>query len=193
MVAGDNAQLDPIMRYSWKTEDRPPIVEFVPFLSAYDTISRRGEDLDDDIINTIPLTVTHRLPPLACHLINKGNLWPDDLRCFPRPLDPLIQNQSTEATLEELWSFETEDNPFSGIYLIVHNEENSSGSNPVEVQIVQNLVNARPGGLDDRLQILTPRTLQQRAFQTPNIRATWPDGKQIPRRPMDRCDCFRNQ
>ena len=31
MVAGDNAQLDPIMRYSWKTEDRPPIVEFVPF------------------------------------------------------------------------------------------------------------------------------------------------------------------
>ena len=38
MLAGDNRQLSPIVSHDWEREDRPPVVLYQPYYSAYDAI-----------------------------------------------------------------------------------------------------------------------------------------------------------
>ncbi|NES93347.1 MAG: AAA family ATPase [Okeania sp. SIO2B9] len=38
MLAGDHRQLTPIITHDWENEDRPPVVYYQPYVSAYQAI-----------------------------------------------------------------------------------------------------------------------------------------------------------
>jgi hypothetical protein len=155
MLAGDHRQLAPITAHDWEREDRPPVVIYQPYTSAYDAVLRLREEtnLPDTAIRRSALTFSFRLPPLVRDLIARLYRRDDiDLDGTPRATNAPA-NQI--GTWESVWAGET------GLFLVVHNERDSRKSNLLEATIIQRVLAAsepRPVG---SVGIVTPHRAQR--------------------------------
>ncbi len=170
MLAGDHHQLSPIIAHDWDQEDRPTVILYQPFLSAYDSMRRIKEHphLTDRSITISPLTYTYRLPQVVRNLI--ARLYREDQVDLQGRMD--LSNKISlpqNASWETVWGGET------GLFLVVHNERSSRKSNPTEIAIIQHLLQAftdKKGNRNipkEHIALVTPhrtqRTLLKQAFE----------------------------
>jgi hypothetical protein len=156
MLAGDNRQLSPITAHDWEREDRPPVIKYQPFLSAYDAISnlRRVESMTNSKIRLSSLKYTFRLPADVRDLI--ARLYREDHVILVGQDTRDHQNfTDTENVFEKIWQVST------GIFLITHNERDSRKSNVLEAKIVKKIVESNNALPPDSVAIITPHRAQR--------------------------------
>ena len=72
MLAGDHQQLQPIVAHDWENEDRPPVVLYQPYTSAFVAVQNIGrKEPDPSKIFQSPLRFSFRLPLEIRELINR--------------------------------------------------------------------------------------------------------------------------
>lgn len=155
LLAGDHQQLPPIVAHDWLNEDRPPVVLYQPFTSAYVAIQNIGrEQLDNSKVCQSPLRYTFRLPPEIRELVNR--LYGQENALHGRPGAPYFPQQVASRNVwESVWHGET------GLYLIIHDEQHSKLSNKVEAYIIEQIL-ARCGAcLPNSVAIITPHRAQR--------------------------------
>jgi superfamily I DNA and/or RNA helicase len=155
LLAGDHRQLAPILAHDWEREDRPPIVLYQPFASAYEairTIIERGV-LERASLLQSALTFTFRLPPLIRDLISRlYRLDAVELDGLPRPANA---RPAGGTAWEMAWAGTT------GLFLLMHNERTSKQLNTVEGNIVSQLLQAAPALPANSVGIITPHRAQR--------------------------------
>ena len=142
MLAGDNRQLAPIAAHDWEQEDRPPMQHYQPFNSAYDAVLRIINDagVAPACARQSALTYTFRLPPLIRELIARVyDLDAIELQ-GPRGGAPPAprRGDAGDQGWASVWSEPT------GLVLAVHSERASRNSNPVEAEIIRQILAAAP-------------------------------------------------
>jgi hypothetical protein len=156
MLAGDNRQLSPIVSHDWEREDRPPVVLYQPYYSAYDAIRNLKTigGLSDQAIVQSALSFTFRLPPvireLIARLYQRDNIELDGLT-------PQVAASTTETVTgwQRIWQHAT------GLYLVVHNERQSRKSNELEADIIEAILNAGNPQPQASIGIVTPHRAQR--------------------------------
>ncbi|MBE9203994.1 AAA family ATPase [Synechocystis salina LEGE 06099] len=126
MLAGDHRQLAPIITHDWDNEDRPPVLLYQPYVSAYQAIQNLKENSDVEIPNESilrsALNYTFRLPPIIRELI--ARLYrKDNIELQGKEKDRDIENNEIIGAWERLLQ------DSGGLYLIIHNERESKRSN----------------------------------------------------------------
>ncbi len=159
ILAGDHRQMQPIQRHDWEREDRKPIEEHVPFLSALNFLRYlRGEPVDieylyrdppelNDPDETIPvhrLEETHRLPEISAKMHT-------DLFYSQDGITLRSVGDSGEIPIEDLDIPEDETHPVSKtlnpenkVTLLLHNDEQATRASLVEQILVCSLIGRLP-------------------------------------------------
>jgi len=157
MLAGDHRQLAPIVKHEWVDENRPPAVQFKPFLSAFQSVLniKMGHPaLNNQMLVDSKLTLSYRLPPEIADLIHP--IYDQDginLRTRKkRGTKPVSESKNP---WERIWQRET------GLFLVVHTEAESRTYNHVEAEIVQALVNAGGHQKPNSIALITPYRAQR--------------------------------
>ncbi len=164
MLSGDHRQLAPIVAHDWEGEDRPPVIIYQPFVSAYsaiDSLAEQSPEISSNAICRSRLNFTFRLPPAIRDLISRLYLL-DDIQ-----LEGLTEtNPSTEfdqesnfGSWESVWSGE------SGLFLVLHSERESRQYNELEAEIIDNILSANPNLDDGSVAIVTPYRAQRSLLQ----------------------------
>ena len=137
LLAGDHRQLAPIMAHDWEREERPPARLYQPHVSAYEAVRRlkQSPGVSDAAILQSALTYTFRLPPAIRDLIARLYRL-DDIKLTGRPDEPSTSQFPSPDLWRRLWQGET------GLFLVVHDERASRQSNPLEVRLIQTLLDA---------------------------------------------------
>lgn len=158
MLAGDHRQLAPIVTHDWENEDRPPVVLYQPYVSAYQSIQNLKDNseihINDREILRSALDFTHRLPPVIRELI--ARLYrKDDIELKGKEQAKKIEEKEITGTWHKLLQGNR------GLYLVLHSEHQSRHSNVVEVEIVKQILNA--GGVipNGSVAIVTPHRAQR--------------------------------
>jgi len=148
LLVGDHRQMQPIQRHEWEDEDREPIEENVPFLSALDFLRYlRGEEgADIEYLPTDPpelpdpdralpvhrLRETHRLPPESAQMHTDLFYEQDGIT---------LESAGADQDLPQVGGSVGEIlDTTNRITLIVHDESHSQKSNPVEQAIITDLL-----------------------------------------------------
>ncbi|RCJ22551.1 hypothetical protein A6770_29795 [Nostoc minutum NIES-26] len=160
MLAGDHRQLAPIVTHDWENEERPPVVFYQPYVSAYQAIQNLKENLDiadkvpDEAILRSALDFTHRLPPvireLIARLYRKDNI---ELKGKEKFQD--IEAKEVTGNWERLLQGNR------GLYLVLHSERQSRRSNIIEAKIIKQILNAGGEISDASVAIVTPHRAQR--------------------------------
>jgi hypothetical protein len=161
MLAGDYLQLDPIVSHEWEKEDRPPIVLYHPFASAYEAIRDLDEkwDITDEQIHLAKLTTTYRLQKDNLDLV---------MPLYKREgidLDRPTQNRpSTPPTFSTkpwscVWDNQTD------VYLVTHSEKESWLNNEVEVRIIEQIMASGGPHPCGSISIITPHCAQRSSLK----------------------------
>lgn len=157
MLAGDNRQLAPIVAHDWENEDRPPAQHYQPFKSAYEAMLRiinESRPLPSECLQS-PLTYTFRLPPIIRELISRiyGGLDNIDLEGPGRnaPNDAPAQCGSWE----DIW------HEGEGLILVVHDERGSRQSNPLEAEVIEEILRSSPELPENSVAVITPHRAQR--------------------------------
>lgn len=163
MLAGDHRQLAPIVTHDWENEDRPPVVLYQPYVSAYQAIQNLKENLDvnvtDESILRSALDFTHRLPPVIRELI--ARLYrKDDIELKGKEKDQGIEEKEVTGTWQKLLQGN------GGLYLVLHSERQSRRSNKVEVEIIKQILDAGGEITDGSVAIVTPHRAQRTLLKT---------------------------
>ncbi|WP_020607669.1 AAA domain-containing protein [Spirosoma spitsbergense] len=161
MLAGDHRQLSPIIAHDWESEDRPPVMLYKPYVSAYQAIWDIRQQVEKHIITeksliVSQLTHTFRLPSEVVKLISK--LYKKDgieLQGRPTRQLPIDWSSLAIATWPRVWY------PCEGVFLITHNERLSKKSNEIEVQIIERIMKASTNLGDGSTAIVTPHRAQR--------------------------------
>ena len=163
MLAGDHRQLAPIITHDWKNEDRPPVLLYQPYVSAYQAIQNLKENADikvsEQSILRSALSFTFRLPPVIREVI--ARLYRQD--------NIELQGQDNDNNVEEheiqgTWVNLLQEN--RGLYLVLHSERESKRSNQLEVEIIKNILDAGDELSDGSTAILTPHRAQRSLLRT---------------------------
>jgi len=148
ILVGDHRQMQPIQKHDWEEEDREPIEQHVPFLSALDFIRYlRGEtdleyfdrpvEVPDDPDETLPvhrLNVTYRLPQESADMHTDLFYEDDDINLVSASdRDELPDVDGPAADI-----LNTDDR----VTLLVHNENQSQKTNAVEQALIAEVLNA---------------------------------------------------
>lgn len=152
LLAGDDKQLAPIVAHNWEEEERPPIVHYQPYASAFEAVHViwRDADLPGEALVRSPLEFSFRLP--------------SEVRSLIRPIyeDVEIEGRETQPEpgtggdpLEQLWLGET------GLFLVEHDERGSVQSNPLEAQLVRRIIEAAPELGEGDVAVMTPHRAQR--------------------------------
>jgi hypothetical protein len=174
LLAGDHRQLAPILAHDWEREERPPARQYRPHVSAYEAVRalKRDSDVPDAAITRSALTYTFRLPPVLRDLI--GRLYqldgltltgredhPPALKNPPAPNSGEVGMGGSGGQLWQcLWQNET------GLFLVVHDERGSRQSNPVEAQIIQEILEAAGANLPPKsVGVVVPHRAQRGLLQ----------------------------
>jgi len=147
LLAGDHRQLAPIVGHDWASEDRPPVVLFQPFVSAYEAVRslQAGQSLTPAQITQSALSYTFRLPAEIRELLTR--LYRQDgIELAGRAAEPRLPG--TSSGWDRLWEGD------GGLYLVTHDERTSKQSNPVEAGIIREILAA-----GERLGKLTPSSV----------------------------------
>jgi hypothetical protein len=165
MLAGDHRQLAPIVAHDWEREDRPPVILYQPYVSAYqavDNLAQNHPGISDRSIRRSALSYTFRLPPAIRDLIARLYRL-DDIELeglAQESTDTTSQISPTGETWERVWEGET------GLYLVTHSERESRRSNELEAQIIERVLEASPELPDGSIAIVTPYRAQRSLLQT---------------------------
>jgi superfamily I DNA and/or RNA helicase len=165
LLAGDNRQLAPISAHDWEREDRPPMQHYQPFNSAYDAVLRIITDaqVSPACARQSALTFTFRLPPLIRELIARVyDLDQIELQGVDHPQLPTASRRRQRQGWASVWA-----DP-AGLVLIVHSERGSRHSNPIETEIIREVLAAAPGNVQirDSVAIITPHRAQRAMLRT---------------------------
>jgi hypothetical protein len=142
--------------HDWEREDRPPIVLYQPYYSAYDAIRNLKAigGLADNAIVQSALSFTFRLPPvireLIARLYQRDNIELDGLT--PQAV---AAPGGEVAGWQRIWQHST------GLYLIVHNERQSRKSNELEADIIEAILAAGTPQPQASIGIVTPHRAQR--------------------------------
>ena len=163
MLAGDHRQLAPIITHDWDNEDRPPVLLYQPYVSAYQAIQNLKEDseveLSDQSILRSALSYTFRLPPIIRELI--ARLYrKDNIELQGKKRDKNIEQDEITGTWEKLLQGN------GGLYLVIHDERESKRSNQLEVEIIKKILEAGGELSDSSTAILTPHRAQRSLLKT---------------------------
>ncbi|MFP5262374.1 MAG: AAA domain-containing protein [Blastocatellia bacterium] len=167
MLTGDHRQLAPIVAHDWDREDRPPVVLYQPFVSAYEAVQRIkrnisvGTPIPDEAILLSSLCYTFRLPAEIRELISRLYRL-DEIELQGPPMGnalPLVPGESVNAW-QSVWEGET------GLYLVSHNERESKQSNEIEVNIIERILDAGGERPSNSIAIVTPHRAQRTLLQT---------------------------
>ncbi|HAX80626.1 MAG TPA: hypothetical protein DCY88_33520 [Cyanobacteria bacterium UBA11372] len=164
MLAGDRRQLAPIVTHDWENEDRPPVVIYQAYVSAYQAIQNLKENSDiklsDEAILRSTLSLTFRLPSVICELIARIYRLDDIELQGKAKIEDTEENQVIDGTWEKLLQGN------SGLYLVLHSERLSRLSNPVEVEIIKQILDAGGEIADGSVAIITPHRAQRTLLKT---------------------------
>ena len=153
MLAGDHRQLAPIVAHDWENEDRPPVILYQPFTSAYEAIQNIESKVSNSAVAQNALRYTHRLPAEIRELISRlYRLDNIELEGRPQEQYPL---ELLENGWEKIWETET------GLYLVTHNERESKLSNEAELAIVEQILASSGVQPADSIAIVTPHRGQR--------------------------------
>lgn len=163
MVIGDHRQLTPIISHEWDREDRPPVVLYQPYVSAYEAVQRIkqnfGTMIQDESILLSSLSYTFRLPAEIRDLI--GRLYRlDDINLQGSAIATSSLALTTANALQQVWSGRT------GLYLVLHNERESKQSNETEANIIEQILNLGGARASDSIAIVTPHRAQRTLLKT---------------------------
>ncbi|MDY7004926.1 MAG: AAA domain-containing protein [Cyanobacteriota bacterium] len=164
MLAGDHRQLTPIITHDWENEDRPPVVSYQPYVSAYQAIQNLKDNSDNEIsyqkILCSALNFTFRLPPVIRELIARLYSKLDNLELRGKEKDKNIEEKEINGTWEKLLPGNR------GLYLVLHSEQKSRRSNQLEVEIIKKILNAGGEIPDGSIGIVTPHRAQRTLLKT---------------------------
>jgi hypothetical protein len=160
LVAGDNRQLAPILAHAWDREDRPPTLRYQPFLSAYEAVARISDvvlqhPMADRRIVVSRLRHSFRLPPAHRAVVSTVYRRRDALELTGRAEPPGPMDSIREHRMSCVW------NDRNGLILIRHKEQNSRKENPLERQLIREIIAARRGAPDHSIAVLTPHRAQR--------------------------------
>ena len=158
LLAGDHRQLAPIMAHDWEREDRPPVVTYQPYVSAYEAVRslKQARRVPDAAITQSALEYTFRLPPAIRELIARlYRLDGIELAGPPAPPSPTPQTAPSDTPWEDLWRAPT------GLYLVTHDERVSRQSNPVEAEIIGEILRAAGSLPDGSVGVVVPHRAQR--------------------------------
>jgi hypothetical protein len=163
MLAGDHRQLAPIITHDWENEDRPPVLLYQPYVSAYQAIQNLKENSDVEIskksIFRSALSYTFRLPPVIRELI--ARLYrKDNIELQGKEKDDNIEENEITGNWEKLLQGD------GGLYLVIHDERESKRSNQLEVDIIKKILDAGGKLSDNSTAILTPHRAQRSLLRT---------------------------
>ncbi len=163
LLAGDHRQLAPIVSHDWEREDRPPACRFRPYASAYDAVRSLKEEhsMPDAAIRLSALTFTFRLPPEIRRLI--ARLYRLDgltLEGLPAAAASTSAASGIETLWQRLWW------PPTGLFLVTHNESTSKQSNPVEAEIIAQILAAAGPILPGSVGVVVPHRAQRALLKT---------------------------
>jgi hypothetical protein len=161
MLAGDHRQLSPIVAHDWEREDRPPVVLYQPFASAYEALLRikqNGAVADASLVRTA-LQFTFRLPPVVRELI--ANLYRlDEIELQGLPSAGAPPSFDGLTAWQSLWQGD------NGLFLVLHDERESRQSNEFEAQVVQHILASAPAVPNDSIAVITPHRAQRSRLHT---------------------------
>jgi uncharacterized protein len=146
VLVGDHRQMQPIQKHEWEDEDREPIERHTPFLSALDFLRfLRGEDVDieyierespdidgDEALPVYRLRETHRLPEESARMHTELFYQQDGIE-----LVSAGENRDLPAVTGPLSSIL---DSTARVTLLVHDENHSEKSNPVEQALITELL-----------------------------------------------------
>lgn len=162
LLAGDHRQLAPIMAHDWEREERPPVVLYQPYVSAYEAVRslKRSRQIPDAAITQSALEYTFRLPPAIRELIARLYRL-DGIELSGPPAPPPKQSATAPGALwEKLWHEPT------GLYLVTHDERASRQSNPVEAQIIADILRAAGPLAGGSVGVVVPHRAQRTLLKT---------------------------
>jgi hypothetical protein len=155
LLAGDYQQLPPIVAHDWINEDRPPVVLYQPYNSAYVAVQNIGTQHPDlTRVCQSPLIYTFRLPSEIRELVNR--LYGQERALAGRPGEPYQPSSvPSKNAWASVWRRKT------GLYLITHSEKHSKLSNSVEAYIIEQILGSCTGCSPQSIAIITPHRAQR--------------------------------
>lgn len=157
MLAGDHRQLAPIVAHNWEEEDRYPVTVYQPYVSAYEAV--RGikalRQVTDDQVVLSSLTFTFRLPEVVRHLINPV-YQRDDIRLEGRGREAELAH---EVDADSPWSLIWTDS--ERLHLVVHHDQSSVKANPLEVEIIDSILQSKNEHPPRSVVVMTPHRAQR--------------------------------
>ncbi len=157
MLAGDHRQLAPIVAHDWEREDRPPVVLYQPYASAYEAVlnTQQNGNLMNSQITRSALSFTFRLPPpirnLLTRIYERDNILLDG--------SPAQYQTGSYDETESPWDVIF--NSPAGLYLVLHDEMQSKRSNETEAAIIQEILSAEHELPAGSVAIVTPHRAQR--------------------------------
>ncbi|UJB68552.1 AAA family ATPase [Acaryochloris sp. 'Moss Beach'] len=157
MLTGDHRQLAPIVAHDWEREDRPPVVLYQPYASAFEAVlkTQQNGNLINSQITRSALSFTFRLPAPIRELL---------ARIYERDG---IALKGEPTSYERRRSHET-GSPWSvifsspaGLYLVLHNEAQSKRSNETEAAIIQEILSTEHELREGSVAVVTPHRAQR--------------------------------
>lgn len=157
MLSGDHRQLAPIVAHNWEEEDRYPVTVYQPYVSAYEAV--RGikvrRQVSDEQIVLSSLTFTFRLPDVVRHLISpiyqRDNI---QLEGMAREAEaPQLINSASPWSA--IWA-DTE-----RLHLVVHDDQFSVKANPLEVAIIEEILDSKDTHRPRSVVVMTPHRAQR--------------------------------
>ena len=157
MLAGDHRQLSPIVAHDWEREDRPPVVLYQPYASAYEAVlnTQQNGHLTPSQITRSALSFTFRLPPSIRELLTRIYERDDIV------LEGLPARHETGLPGEPGSPWDVIFNSPAGLYLVLHNEAQSKRSNATEAAIIQEILSTEHELPEESVAIVTPHRAQR--------------------------------
>lgn len=161
MLAGDHRQLAPIVAHNWEREDRPPMVKYQPFMSAYQAVDQlKTKVISDRSLITSSLNYTFRLPEQIRQLIAPVYRHRDGIELEGNHSKLLTGNSLPDNPWCKIWHYP------SSLLLVVHSESSSQKSNPTEVAIIERILAHRDNLRPNSVAIITPHRAQRTQLKT---------------------------
>ncbi len=161
LLAGDHRQLSPIIAGDWEQEDRPPVVLYKPFVSAYQALwdIRKGMNKKVLTIQSLvvsQLTHTFRLPYDIRKLIARLYRLDDlELSGVGKVSSPSVSSNNATNLWTNIWQAE------EGLFLVIHNENASKKTNEMEAIIISRIMENAPSLEAGSTAIVTPHRAQR--------------------------------
>lgn len=151
LLAGDGRQLEPILGHEWDDEDRPPIVLYQPFVSAYEAANRisASETIEAAQCKKSGLRYTFRLPPTIRDLLRRFYLR-DNIDLEGDIRERSVTDIDVDSPWNSIWEGET------GLFLVVHNESASRRGNQQEANIIREIIESAGELGEGSVGVITP-------------------------------------